>query len=315
MSETNRRPAAVDPGNPAVDGTLVRRSGARADVVTDAPGGNIAQVPWVVRPRSGLRCGAGTYVLNAAVHPASVFVIMTSALMLVIHPSIAALPIALLVDVVFLAGLSRCGFFQRAVHVAIEQQNRAANRHARDVLVLQMAEAHRNELARIEAIIEDALANAQRRGVLVGTREAMARLTLSYIHLAVDHRACAQSLAMTDPEALQATIGSLEAAVAAQPAPASSILGRRLAIARRRADRWAEARATVETIRCQLATLTELAYLVHQEACMVPSSTLPADVDRVLAEFEHGDHAAREIASMGLSVVVDMRAGDADLAV
>jgi hypothetical protein len=301
------------------DGRLVRPPGATANDPTNVPGRGVAQTAWVIAPRAGLRCSARTYIANAAIHPANLFVLVGSVLLVANHWNVVTLAITLGVEVVFPVVMSRCAFFRRAVERGIEQEDGAAKRRARDALILQMAEAHREELGRIEAVLEDALANAERRrgAVLLGTRDtsAMARLTLSYIHLAVDHRACSQSLAMTDPDALQATIASLEAATLAQAPRARPLLQRWLVIAKRRAERWAEAHATLETIGHQLATITELTYLLHQEAFAASSSCLSAEVDGILAEFEHGEHAAREVASMGIVATDACEVDDALLSV
>jgi len=129
---------------------------------------------------------------------------------------------------------------------------------------------------------------------------AMARLTLSYIRLAVDHRASAQSLAMTDPDALRGTILSLESATHARPSEGRPLLDRWLAIARRRAQRWAETHASLEKTGHQLATISELAHLLHQESLCSTNSQLSAEVETILADFELGESAARELAEMDM---------------
>jgi hypothetical protein len=128
----------------------------------------------------------------------------------------------------------------------------------------------------------------------------MARLTLSYIRLAVDHRACTQALAMTDAAALDATIGWLEIAALTQPSHGRPRLRQWLEIARRRAERRREAHATMESLSHQLATLAELSQLVHQDALCVSSSELPAEVDTIFDELAYGERAARELASVGI---------------
>jgi hypothetical protein len=173
-------------------------------------------------------------------------------------------------EAAFLGVMQRCASLRRDVHKCIELQDCAAAQKARERLILQMGEGHRKELAQIEVVLDKTLANAQRRrgAVLLcaGAALGMARLTHSYIRLAVDRRAYAESLAMTNLETLRATIRSLEATETARSACTRPILRRWLAIAHRRATCWSETRDNLEVTGHQLATITELVYLLHQES-------------------------------------------------
>jgi len=91
-------------------------------------------------------------------------------------------------------------------------------------------------------------------------------------------------------------------------------------IAQRRAECWSRARDQLETTGHQLATITELVHLLHQES-LAPScsASLSAEVDSVLADFEHGEGAERELAGLGLDdtdtfLVQAIAAGPAALA-
>src|SRR5262249_42134338 len=81
-------------------------------------------------------------------------------------------------------------------------------------LILQMGEAHRQELSKIEVLIGKTFTNAQRRHGLALLAAAdplgMGRLTGSYIRLAIAHRACEESLAMTNRPVLAGTLRSLD---------------------------------------------------------------------------------------------------------
>ena len=67
------------------------------------------------------------------------------------------------------------------------------------------------------------------------------------------------------------------------------------------AECWSRTRDSLETIGHQLATITEVVYLLHQES-LAPSGSagISAEVDRVLADFEHGEGALRELADLGV---------------
>jgi carboxylesterase type B len=243
-------------------------------------------------------------VAHAAIHPASLFIMVAAILFVASHVTLGALALGLAAEAAFLAIAPRCGAFRRAVQRSRADEERAAARRRRDALILEMGEVHRKELAQIDELLADALANAERRRatVTLGGRDegAMAQLTLGYIHLAVHHRSFVQALVMTNIDELQATIRWLQDAVVAQRPAAQAMFRRRLAVATRRAERWMETRVSLEACAQQLATIAELACLVHQESIDASSQALSAEVDRVLADFEHGDRAAREVALIGL---------------
>ena len=67
------------------------------------------------------------------------------------------------VEAAFLVVVPRCAFFRRGVDACLDEAERAAAQKAREALILQMGEAHRQELGKIEALIGKTFANAQRR--------------------------------------------------------------------------------------------------------------------------------------------------------
>jgi len=269
------------------------------------PGLTRASFGWVVAPGAGSRCTAWTYLANATIHPANLAVLVTAMLLVASHWGAPVLLFGLGVEAAFLLVVPRWAPFQRAVHECIDDAARAAAQRAREALILQIGEAHRRELGNIEGLLEKARVNVERRrgAVPLSTPDAqrMARLTRSYILLAVDHRAYSESLAMTNPETLRATIRSLEAAESAQPLHARPLLRRWLAIAKRRSECWSQTRASLESTGHQLATITELAYLLHQESLTPARSSLSAELDRILDDFEDGDRAEREVDDLGLT--------------
>jgi hypothetical protein len=245
-----------------------------------------------------------TYLSNAAIHPSNLLLLIGVMFLSLILWSGPVLLAGLGVEAAFLAVVPRCAFFRRSVDACLDEAERAAAQKAREALILQMGEAHRQELSKIEVLIGKTFTNAQRRHGLALLAAAdplgMGRLTGSYIRLAIAHRACEESLAMTNRHVLEGTIRSLEAAESASPERSRTLLRRRLSIAYRRAECWARTRDNLESIGHQLATITELVYLMHQES-LAPSGSagVSAEVDRVLTEFEHGEGALRELADIG----------------
>jgi hypothetical protein len=265
---------------------------------------------WVAGARSASRRNGWTYLSNAVIHPSNLLLLIGVMFLSLILWSGPVLLAGLGVEAAFLAVVPRCAFFRRGVDACLDEAERAAAQKAREGLILQMGELHRQELCKIEALIGKTFANAQRRPgvVLLGAGDPLGvgRLTGSFIRLAIAHRACEESLALTNRHVLEGTIRSLEAAENVAPDRARTLLHRRLTIAYRRAECWARTREDLDAIGHQLATITELVHLMHQESLAPPGSpSVSTDVDRILADFEHGEGALRELADIGVGDAFD----------
>ena len=277
---------------------------------------------WVLAPGEGAYRTRWTYLSNAAIHPSNLLLLIGVMFLSLILWSGPVLLAGIGVEAAFLVVVPRCAFFRRSVDACLDEAERAAAQKAKEALILQMGEGHRQELCKIEVLLGKTAANAQRRpGVtLLAAADplGMARLTQSYIRLAIAHRACEESLAMTNRHLIEGTIRTLEAAESTMDEVAEgegawpgitrrseersrALLRRRLSIAYRRAECWTRTRENLEAIGHQLATITELVHLLHQES-LAPSgaTSVTADVDRVLSDFEHGEGALRELAEIGL---------------
>jgi hypothetical protein len=285
--------------------------GARVAPETNAAGLARATGEWIVPRSTGARRSGWTYLSNAAIHPSNLLLLIAVMFLSLILWSGPVLLAGLGVEAAFLVVVPRCAFFRRSIDTCLDEAERAVLQKAREALILQMGEAHRQELCRIEALIGKTFTNVQRRhGIaLLGECDPLGvgRLTQSFIRLAIAHRACEESLAMTNRHVLEGTIRSLEAAETASQDRSRSLLRRRLSIAYRRAECWARTRENLEAIGHQLATITELVHLMHQES-LAPSgsSGVSAEVDRVLADFEHGEGALRELADIGADECFDV---------
>ncbi len=276
-----------------------------------------AGAAWLDLPASPARRTGWTYLSHAVIHPSNLLLLIGMMFLSLILWSAPVLFAGLGVEVVFLAVVPRCAFFQRRIDEYLDEVDRAAAQKAREALILQMGEAHRQELAKIEALIGKTIANAQKNHhavpLAVCDPIGMSRLTSSYIRLAIAHRACEESLALTNRHLLEGTIRALEAAEMQAPDRARPLLRRRLSIAYRRAETWSKTRDNLEAIGHQLATISELVHLLHQESVSPAGpSSVSGEVDRILTDFEHGEGALRELADIGAEECFE---DDAEIAV
>jgi hypothetical protein len=263
----------------------------------------VADVP-LAPPRPARRTG-WTYFGHAAIHPSNLLLLIGVMFLSLILWNAPVLFVGLGIEGAFLALVPRLRFFRDRIDEALDEADRIALAKAREALVLQMGEAHRQELGKIEALVAKTFANVERRGGATGMSEhfGLSQLAQSYIRLAIAHKACEESLGMTNRHVLDGTIRSLEAAELASPERSKELVRRRLAIAYRRAECWTRTRENLEAIGHQLATITELVQLVHQESLVPPD---PAGVsealDRFLAGFEESNGALHELAELGVRV-------------
>lgn len=262
-------------------------------------------------PPRPLRRTGWTYFGQAAIHPSNLLLLIGVMFLSLILWSAPVLFAGLAVEGGFLCLVPRMRFFRGRIDEVLDEADRAAAAKAREALVLQMGEAHRQELAKIEALVGKTFANVERRGgVSAGGLSdpfGLAQLSTSYIRLAIAHRACEESLAMTNRHVLEGTIRSLEAAELTSPDRTKELLRRRLAIAYRRAECWSRTRENLEAIGHQLATISELVQLVHQESLAPPDPSNVGEVlDRFLTEFEESTGALQELAELGVEEAYEL---------
>lgn len=243
-----------------------------------------------------------TYFGHAAVHPSNLLLLIGVMFLSLILWNSSALFAGLGAESVFLLVVPRCGFFRRRVDELLDEVERAAATKAREALVLQMCEAHRQELNKIDILVGKTFSNVERHGGMPpGDREGLSRLSAGYVRLAIAHRACEESLAMTNRHALEGTIRALEAAAASSTDRTRDVLQRRLSIAYQRVECWNRTRENLEAISQQLATIAELAQLVHQESLAPPdadATSVCEAIDRVMAAYEENAMVRRELAEI-----------------
>jgi hypothetical protein len=263
----------------------------------------------VATSRTLARRTGWTYLGQAAIHPSNLLMLIGVMFLSLILWNAPVLFIGLGVEGVLLCAVPRSPLFRRRVDEAMDEADRAATQKAREALVLQMGEGHRQELARIEILVGKTFANVERRAGVIpmsfDERLGLGRLTASYIRLAIAHKACEESLAMTNHHALEGTIRSLEAAEHASMERSKPLLRRRLSIAYRRAECWGRTRESLEALGHQLATIQELVHLMHQESIAPRGPSLACDeIDSFLRDFEESEVALRELADLEVEEAV-----------
>jgi hypothetical protein len=197
----------------------------------------------------------------------------------------SVLLLGVIVEVLTLMIVPNCQFFRDHVDQQIEKARRAEAARQRRLLLPQLEEIHRQELERIDILVEK-----------MPDCAGLSRLIGCYVRLALAYRSSKESLAAIDRHALQNEIQLLEAAQQTAPPRLRKLHSRRAVIARQRADRYDRTRENLDVIRHQLATIVELIQLTHEQT-LVPfdNQDMTDEVDRLLNDLEAHEGALKEL--------------------
>ena len=255
------------------------------------------------RGAGGLHVGL-RYFGHALRNPYHLVLLVAALLFSAITWNFVSVLLTLSAEAIFLGFVPRRRFFRRLVDADLARKERLAAAKAREELVLQIASEHRQELARLDLLVQKTYENVGRQQtavalVLDGGLD-LSRLTTSYIRVAIAYKTSYDLLAMTNRPALEDTIRSLEAAQLTSGDRMRVLLQRRLSIARKRAECWGRIGHTLEVTSQQLATIAELIHLLHEQSMATSDSRRMRDeIDQFMRDIEDSEGAMREIADIG----------------
>ncbi len=246
---------------------------------------------------------ARTYLACAVLNPYHLILLAGALLLCMISWSFWALLVELGADLLVMSILPWCGFFRRRADVHLDAAERAEAARLREAMIQRMGEGHRHELSRLDALVERTRDPRHRAGrelpEIAGEGGGLDQLAHRYIRLAIAHRTCAETLAMTDYRALQATIRSLEATLLTPTPRIRRVMERRLEVARKRVEHWGHARENLELLTHELSTIVELVQLVHERTTApIGGQRFCSDVDGLLADIDATDGIERELAAI-----------------
>jgi hypothetical protein len=254
------------------------------------------------------------YVRHALLYPYNMPLLVLAIAAGLISGSLLIVALSLLAELAMLGFVPRTSAFRRHVDELIENAERAEAAKARAALLLQMDEMHREELERLEALVDRIRENVRKSGastdVFVDDCLGLSRLTKSFVCLAIAHRASKEALASTNRQALQDRIHSLEAMQSSGIVSERMrrLAQKRLAIAQKRAERWDETQEEIEAISHQLATISELIHLVYERSINpVDPGNMGSEIDRFMDDLEDSEGTLRELTELRVAEDVDPR--------
>ncbi len=277
------------------------KNGASTEAVASSASGKAKDAALEPRtPRSG-----GLYLRKLLLNPFNLYMLLAISAFGLITGHLLVLPIALIVELIALAVVPRTRVFRRHVDEGLRELERLAAQKAREVLLLQMSDAHRHELERLEFLVEGIRENTRRHGasvrLVLDERLGLSRLTASYIQLAIAYREKTGSLALIDRQRLLENIETLGVIERTTQSPRMRrLVQRRLSIAHRHVEHWDRTREHLEAIAHQLATISELIQLLHaQSMSRAGSQEITDEIDRFMADFKENEGTLRELAELG----------------
>lgn len=257
-------------------------------------------------PEIATRRTASLYFRKLLLNPFNLYMALAVAAFGLITGHFLVLPVALAAELVVLAVVPRTKVFRKHIDEGLREMERGAAAKVREALAAQMTDVHRQELERLEFLVEGIRENTRRHGgtvkLALDEHLGLGRLTSSYIQLAISYREKTTSLAMMDRQRLIENIETLQAVDGSSRAPRMRrLVQRRLSIAQRHIEHWDRTREQLEATAHQLATIAELIQFLHAQsmaACSSPQE-VSDEIDRFMAEFRENEGTLRELAEFG----------------
>jgi hypothetical protein len=213
-------------------------------------------------------------------------------------------------EVVLLGLVLHLRSFRRYVDERLDHIERMKAAEQRSTLLLQMADDHRRELLRLEALVDRIRDSSKPHGTAAQIAvDDCLRLLASYVQLAIAHNASRECLASVDRRALDEEMRTLETTLFAPNQHTRVLAQRRLAIARKRADRWDRSREALEAMAHQLALIGELVQLAHEQvAAPVDPAAATDEIDRVAYDLDDNQATLDELAEfLGVEETIEPR--------
>ena len=263
--------------------------------------------------------GHWIYVKYALMHPWHIVVLAGATVFGVANWSLVVLLLVFAgAELLLLGVVLHLRAFRRYVDDRLDQMERRQAAEQRATLLLQMGDDHRRELLRLESVVDRIRDSARPHGTAAQMAvDECLRLLASYVRLAIAYNVSRECLSSIDRHTLDEEIRLLEATRFTQNEATRALARRRLLIARKRAHRWDRSRDALEAISHQLALISELVQLTHEQAAApVDPSGATAEIDGVVEELDDHQSTLEELAEfLGVEEPIDPRVLDRGRAV
>ncbi len=245
--------------------------------------------------------GKPNYTLKLLLNPFNIYMFFAVAAFGLITGNFIVLPFAAGIEALVLLAVPRTRVFRRHVDEGVAEIESARSRRSLDSLASVMVEAHRKEF---ERLLELGASIRTLPGVSMVDVEVVAGLVAEYASLAAKYKASLAPLAYDDKSKILEDISSLEAILAgysnagrSQTAALREVIGKRLAIAKARLERWDAGRLVLEETAHRMAACIETAKLMLASAADPPPRLAEGDaVGEALDRIGASDEVRAELA-------------------
>jgi hypothetical protein len=253
-----------------------------------------------------------TYVKHALLHPYNLPLLVVVMTVGAISGNLIGLFVAIFAELILLTTVSRLGFFRRHIEEMLDQADRAEAAKVRAAVLLRMEEKHRQELEILETLVDKTRSNLAKQGssaeAAIEDCLGLGRLIAGYVRLAIAYKRNDESLTAANRQVLEQEIKALEIVEESASERTRKLASRRLAIAKRRADRWDRTREDLDAIAHQLAMIRELIHLMHEQSTVaVNLNETTSEIDHFISDLEDSEGTMREIAELAVEDRVDQR--------
>ena len=256
----------------------------------------------------------GVYIKHALMHPWHVVVLAGATVFGVANWSLLVLLLVFAVAELLLLGVVlHLRAFRCYVDDRLDQLERGLAAEQRATLLLRMGDEHRRELLRLESIVDRIRYTVSPHGTAaqIAVEECL-RLLASYVRLAIAHNTSRECLASVNRRGLDDESRTLEAARFAQGQQTRALAQRRIAIARKRAERWDRSREALDAMSHQLALIGDLVRLTHEQVTApAEPSGATYEIDCMVEELDENHSTLEELAEfLGVEETIDPRVLD-----
>lgn len=245
--------------------------------------------------------GRLTYAVYALLHPLNLIAVTMTAIVGLFATSLWFIPATLGIEALLVSVAPRLPGFRKRVDKLIDEIARAKVAQERELQMLQMTDAHRRELERLEYLIGIVRYNSYRNTVsetaLLDRNIDLGRLLTSFIRLAVAYRERSELQRMVSVEALKNEIDYLETQIEYATAPTiKALLQRRLSVVMKRIRHWYLTDEALQVISQQMSTINHIVQLLHaQSVSPTGASVTSRELDRFMIELEETERVIEEV--------------------
>jgi hypothetical protein len=273
------------------------------DRKVDARGILLRAAGLVARRRLPARRSAWVYRRAALVHQANLLTLAGALTLGLVYPSLGGALAVLLAEFIFLLMAPRSRWISARLDADLAESEAQEAQEARAARVARMSDGHRKEFDLLDLLVKRITAAGVRHAPRAPLADGIDphELVDRFIRLALAHRACDEALEQRDRGAPHVTLRALEVAHRAASPQLRVAIAERFDVIRRRTAFEASLRENSDILAHQLATISELIQLCHQQTLTAATCAESTDFAQQLVESRAADRELEELDGLAVA--------------